>query len=121
MLERVGDGAVRRQQLARALRADAREPRELVFITHQREPLADLLRQHVEALADNLFGVADVLVRVEPPRALGHQLREALVDADEQDVVTLTRRRARVAGGGGELVIDLDDGEAERATERGER
>jgi hypothetical protein len=115
------DAAMGLDERACALGADALHPGQLVVVTDQRQPLRHRCGRDGEALVHDLRRVADVLVRVVPPGRIVDELREALVDAGDDDVVAGGTRGARVAGHQVQLVGRLDHVQPERAEQLGQR
>jgi hypothetical protein len=70
---------------------------------------------------DDLGRVARVLVRVVPPHAVAHELRVALVDSNDDRVVTGLERGVNVARDDVQLALGAHDVHAERREQLRER
>ncbi len=116
--EQVVEAAVLRDEIDRALLADARNARHVVAgVADEREHVGHLIRLDAELLHDAaLVEPRAVFARIVDANARPHQLKEVLVDRDDGDV------EAAVAGPEGERadhVVGLvagggDDRDAER-------
>ena len=110
---------MRRDQLARALLADARHALDVVdAVAHERQHVDDLIGPHAELLDDaGRVEPGALVARVVDADAVADELEEVLVAGDDRDVEAL-RARACVASvpitSSASKPLERQDGHAER-------
>ena len=118
VLKQVVERAISGDQLAGALVADAGHALDVVDrVAHQREDVDHLLRRHTKLLLDGGGVVPGALVaRVEHADAVANELKEVLVERDDDRVEAGVDglQRQRPDDVVGFIAIRCDDGDAER-------